>query len=493
MKKTYLGLVALSLLFTTGVASCGSTNSGTSASESVAAVKSLEIVKNPTKTAYIEGQKFSKTGMELKATLEDGTTLTPKNSEVTISPATALKTTDTKVTASYKEASVDIPITVSAKVLDSILITAPTVTTVGTNDVYGFDGLVVMAHYNDNSEDVEVSSDKYSLSIDGTTIKATDLCSLAAGDYNVTVTYETKTATFAITVITKTIKTVTFTDPSSTTLAKGGNYDFSGFKATATFEEEGLTSAELNINRIEFSINDTVVHEGDAIALDKGTYTVNVKVLGTTTEFTHEFTIKIMVGYKIEAEGLTDADDDSITASTYVKGKKSKDDTSYISYHTETGMPLASLSDSSTASGGGYLGEVYPSSYIEFHFKSEIVQNASIEISAASCWLREDSNWQPLWMGDIQLNQVFSATANDTAVTIEDSVVLPGSGSKGNTTTGIASWWGWQTVSFGEMSLKAGWNVIAMEIKPEFALATYVNSHGSYTIMNLDFVQVSFD
>ena len=63
----------------------------------------IEITKKPTKTTYKAGEKFSTNGMEITATYSDGTT--KKVTTYTCNPntSTALKTTDKKVTISYKE------------------------------------------------------------------------------------------------------------------------------------------------------------------------------------------------------------------------------------------------------------------------------------------------------------------------------------------------------------------------------------------------------
>lgn len=495
MRKSLLTILSIAFVCSLPLTGCSnkpSNASGGIVSKTESSPKSLAVESMPSKTTYVEGQKFSKTGMKISCLYEDGTKETLKNSDVTISPNRALTLSDTKVTATYKKLSVDIPISVVKKALESIIVDAPSIT-VAQKDVYGFEGLTVYAHYNDGSEDVELTSEEYKLSINGEEVRADGICDLNPGTYKVLVTSQKKTAEFEITVVVKTVKDVKFTCESDLTFAKGGTFDFSVIHAVASYEED-LADEEVSLSRPLFVIDGNPIESGDSITLSKGTYTLAVS-LRMNEAFSETFILTIFEGYKIEAENITDKEDSEMEASStsFVKGKTSADATSYVSYHERTGSPLASLHDSKTASGGGYLGEIKGKSYIEFHFKSDIRQKATVSISAASSWLRKDNNWDPLWMGDLQLNKVFSSTANGNSIPIADDVILPGSGSEENTASGVATWFTWKDVDFGTMDLVEGWNVITMEIKPGEELGEYVNSHGGYTMMNLDFVQVSFE
>lgn len=77
----------------------------------------IEITKQPSKTNYVKGQIFDKTGMVVTATYNDGTSKEVTN--YTISPNGVLTTSDNKVTISYTENNVtktaEQAITVKAK------------------------------------------------------------------------------------------------------------------------------------------------------------------------------------------------------------------------------------------------------------------------------------------------------------------------------------------------------------------------------------------
>ena len=75
--------------------------------------QALEITQLPEKTEYQSGEAFDPTGLEVKVTLSDGTTLVPKAEELTFSPAEALTAADTAVTVQYADAIAQIEVRVS--------------------------------------------------------------------------------------------------------------------------------------------------------------------------------------------------------------------------------------------------------------------------------------------------------------------------------------------------------------------------------------------
>ena len=77
------------------------------------AAQSIEITRPPEKTEYQAGETFDPTGLAVKVTLSDGTTLVPTAEELTFSPAEALTAADTAVTVQYEDASAQIEVRVS--------------------------------------------------------------------------------------------------------------------------------------------------------------------------------------------------------------------------------------------------------------------------------------------------------------------------------------------------------------------------------------------
>lgn len=77
---------------------------------SVKTVTSLTVSSAPTKTVYTEGESFSTDGLVVKANFNDGTSSTI--TDYTYSPSGALSYGTNKITISYGEKTIDVPITV---------------------------------------------------------------------------------------------------------------------------------------------------------------------------------------------------------------------------------------------------------------------------------------------------------------------------------------------------------------------------------------------
>ena len=77
------------------------------------AAQYIEITRPPEKTEYQAGETFDPTGLAVKVTLSDGTTLEPETEALTFSPAEGLTAADTAVTVQYEDASAQIEVRVS--------------------------------------------------------------------------------------------------------------------------------------------------------------------------------------------------------------------------------------------------------------------------------------------------------------------------------------------------------------------------------------------
>ena len=114
----------------------------------------ITVTAPPTKTTYTEGESFDPAGMEVTATYTNGTKKTVTDYEV--SPAGALKPTDTFVTITYTEDGVPKTakqaITVNALVLNGIEVTTPpTKTTYAEGESFDPTGMEVTATYDNGS------------------------------------------------------------------------------------------------------------------------------------------------------------------------------------------------------------------------------------------------------------------------------------------------------------------------------------------------------
>ncbi len=96
-------------------------------------VRSIAITTAPTKTKYVEGETFDKTGMVVTATMADGST-EDVTSDCTFSPSLSTKLSDqTAVRATYSLCEVD-------KTADQAIDVYTLTVTEGTNDTYGTAG-----------------------------------------------------------------------------------------------------------------------------------------------------------------------------------------------------------------------------------------------------------------------------------------------------------------------------------------------------------------
>ena len=183
----------------------------------------IAITTPPTATAYVEGQTFDPAGMVVSATYNDGTTAPVTG--YTITPDRALATTDITVTVEYEGHTATQAITVAAKVVTDIEITTPPAkVNYIEGQVFEKEGMVVTATYNDGTE----------APITDYTVPAE---ALAVGTTAITVTYEGKTATQAITVAAKKMTGIAITKkPAKTDYIAGQAFDTEGMIVTAAYD-----------------------------------------------------------------------------------------------------------------------------------------------------------------------------------------------------------------------------------------------------------------
>ncbi len=156
--------------------------------EETVSLNSISINTAPSKTEYIEGEKFDPAGMVVSANYTDGSSKEVKG--YTYTPDGALRVSDNKITVSYTEGgitcSAEQPISVSANggtepetvSLNSISInTAPVKTEYKEGEKFDPTGMVVSANYTDGSSK-EITG--YSYTPDG---------ALTVSDNKITVSY----------------------------------------------------------------------------------------------------------------------------------------------------------------------------------------------------------------------------------------------------------------------------------------------------------------
>ncbi len=211
-----------------------------------AALSGLAVTKAPAKTAYLAGDTFDPSGMEVTASYSDKTTKVIDAKAYTYAPNTALKLTDKQIVITYKEGDVAktavTPITVSERTtnaaLKNIAVTAlPAKEDYWAGEKFDPAGMEVTASYEDGSTKI-LKTEEYTLAPDtNTELKITDT--------QVTITYQeggiTKTASVAITVSERPdvmLKSIKVTkNPDKTEYFEGEKFDPSGMTVTASYSD----------------------------------------------------------------------------------------------------------------------------------------------------------------------------------------------------------------------------------------------------------------
>lgn len=156
-------------------------------------VVELEIVTPPTKTEYIVGQNFDKTGMVVKAIYEDESEV--EIEDYTIENGTNLTIDQTYVTIEFEDKTVNQAITVSEKSVTKIEVSSrpSKVQYIQNKESLDLTGGKIKVNYNDGaSEEVSMNNEQ---------VKITGFNNKNVGKVTVTVSYFTKTATFEVDII----------------------------------------------------------------------------------------------------------------------------------------------------------------------------------------------------------------------------------------------------------------------------------------------------
>lgn len=276
----------------------------------------IEVVTPPSDTSYYAGQTFDKTGLTVQIVYSDETTEVITDFEV--DTTTPLVEGATSVTITFGDFNTTQAISVLADEVDTVEIAGDAdlgdVYLKNLSDSYDLKNMQIVATYlSGKTETIDVTL---------------NMCSTidAFGQQNVTVTYEGKTATFAINVIENVVVTFEIVDEPRLSYYEGQIFDASGmtYKIVYTNGEEVMTDDVT----ITLSNLDGEVAIGDALAI--GTYTVTVSY---STELYATLTVEVIadniVGIEITTapkttyyEGETFDPTGMVITATYESGKE---------------------------------------------------------------------------------------------------------------------------------------------------------------------------
>ena len=195
-------------------------------------LESIEIATPPKKTSYLVGEDFDTTGIIVKAKYGDGTT--EVITDYTITNGTNLALGQTSVTISYNGKTTTQEIEVVENSVESIAIkTPPTKTSYVAGDDFDATGMVIEATYNDG----------ITKTVTDYTIK--DGKNLKNGQTTVTIEYEGKTVTQAITVQENAVEKIEIKQaPNKINYMVGEDFDATGMIVEATYEDGTIKQIE---------------------------------------------------------------------------------------------------------------------------------------------------------------------------------------------------------------------------------------------------------
>lgn len=207
-------------------------------------------VKPPTKTDYMIGESLDTQGMTVTAVYADGTTKTAALENVEISPSRFTKAGTQTVTVTYEGQTAAFEVNVTME--ESISIeSSPDKTAYIPGETLDLTGLKVVYTASDGTR-TDVTSDCSSLPADGAELDETDL--------SVTVTYNSLSAAFDITVAPSPLVSINVTTaPDKTEYVEGQLFDGTGMVVTAAYEDGTTKSVTPSWTVQPLTVDDTSV------------------------------------------------------------------------------------------------------------------------------------------------------------------------------------------------------------------------------------------
>lgn len=301
-------------------------------------------------------------------------------------------------------------------------------------------GMVVKAVYADG-EKKEVTD--YTYSPDG---------ALEKKHTKITITWGELKVTQKITVKNDAVSVLIETPPTKTVYMQGETFDPTGMVLSVTYQNGETEKVQVKDNA---TYPTTSLKIGDT------------KIIVTYGGIEVEQPIEIAKGVFIEAEnGIINSA--SGKAYTDAVGRDEEHD----------------------ATGGLYVGDMKANDSITFVFSADKAGKGDIAFRMASQYLKADSNWTPIWMGDCQFNKICEFYVNGIKYEIPDSAVLPGGGEAGG--AGDATlWFNWKEVVFEDIEFVAGRNDIELKFIPHNYTDTSQSSFSGKFTANIDSLKVT--
>ncbi len=279
-KKVAVALLSSAILAAPLLTSCQPSNADDSSSATEARAKSIEITKLPTKVNYESGDVFDPTGMEVTATMNDGTKKVV--TDYTYSKA-ALTTSDTRVKITYqgKVAYVNITVTFVKKATSISIEENPTKMTYVVGEKFDPTGMKVVGIMNDNTREVITDYDwdkKEALTISDTVI---------------TITYGNLKATLVIKVEEEKMSSIEITKkPTKLAYLVGEKFDKTGMEISGVTQAGKKTTIDIA----------KVVTDKDDVALTVEDKSVTVKYQDFEVVLKISVSVSKLVGIRVVSD-----------------------------------------------------------------------------------------------------------------------------------------------------------------------------------------------
>lgn len=269
---------------------------------------------------------------------------------------------------------------------------------------------------------------------------------LTADVTEITLTYEGKSVTQEITVISATATGLTInTDSVETAVVLGATLDLSTLTVSATFN--GNASRDVT-SECTFTLNDVEIADLSAVTINKeGDNIVKAKY----EEIEAQFTVTAFSGKVIEAENISESPDPG-----------AKD---YVSVNDGALCRVVEVYSGQTASGDAYLGDIRTNLVLTFNVYADVDAVCEMVLRAANGYITEVVNWvTPVVMSEAKFNEIFSVKINGTPYEVDDSVVFSELRAEDPSVGDDTLWTKWQDISFGSVNLEQGNNVIELTV-----------------------------
>ncbi|MCD8214808.1 MAG: bacterial Ig-like domain-containing protein [Clostridiales bacterium] len=212
-------------------------------------IESINIITDPSKVDYVEGEVFDPSGMLVEAVYNDGSTSYLTSSEYTYSTS-ALTTSDRKVTISAGDASAYVEITVIKKEITGISVTDyPDKISYVSGQAFDPSGMTVMAEYNDSTTAIIIDY-SYSPSI------------ISSGTSEVVISKGGYSDTAKVSVSDKAVTSIAVTTaPTKISYTAGESFDPSGMILTGYYNDgTSTTITDYTVTNSILSVGTTAVY-----------------------------------------------------------------------------------------------------------------------------------------------------------------------------------------------------------------------------------------